>query len=279
LSYPNGRPPKEDGIKLLRLERPDGIALLGYAGLGASLAGLEPSDWMNAVLRNSNAPLQETLLMLASAVRDQIPHQLLKIPGLGDHAHTILAPSLISNGTRPCLFAITLNLRARTNDHQIIVQRLPPRIRIGVAGSATPYVLKNKPALIKLQRLVKAHERGRLSASAVADAFSKFNLEMSRKDSQVGPRCIVAWYHSKQSRSNKGGNYQFYDEDTPDHSPGRSIPMNSGGIEMNLLGEALLAEFLKRVDWEGENMLGQPMTQDELNKLVADLPKVPTVLR
>lgn len=55
--------------------------------------------------------------------------------------------------------------------------------------------------------------------------------------------------------------------------------MNSGGIEMNLLGEALLAEFLKRVDWEGENMLGQPMTQDELNKLVADLPKVPTVLR
>ena len=44
LSY-QGRPPKEDGRKMMFLETTDGVAILGYAGLGATAKGTEPADW------------------------------------------------------------------------------------------------------------------------------------------------------------------------------------------------------------------------------------------
>lgn len=43
LSY-RWRPPKEDGRKMLFLETTDGVAILGYAGLGATARGTEPAD-------------------------------------------------------------------------------------------------------------------------------------------------------------------------------------------------------------------------------------------
>ena len=56
LSY-EGRLPKDDACKVMFLETTDGVAILGYAGLGATARGTEPSDWMSAVLRGRNFPL------------------------------------------------------------------------------------------------------------------------------------------------------------------------------------------------------------------------------
>ena len=50
LSY-EGRSPKDDARKVMFLETTDGVAILGYAGLGATARGTEPADWMSAVLR------------------------------------------------------------------------------------------------------------------------------------------------------------------------------------------------------------------------------------
>ena len=67
LSY-KGKPPKDDARKVMFLESPDGVALVGYAGLGSTAMGTEPADWMSAVLRGRNFPLEKSLHVLARAI-------------------------------------------------------------------------------------------------------------------------------------------------------------------------------------------------------------------
>ena len=43
ISFPSG-PPKDDGYKIMALETTDGVALLGYAGLGLTGRGTQPAD-------------------------------------------------------------------------------------------------------------------------------------------------------------------------------------------------------------------------------------------
>jgi hypothetical protein len=66
LSY-DGRPPSDFARKVMVLETTDGLAILGYAGLGATAQGNQPADWMSAVLRGINAPLEQSLGIIADA--------------------------------------------------------------------------------------------------------------------------------------------------------------------------------------------------------------------
>lgn len=75
LTY-KGRPAKEDGRKVMFLETTDGVAILGYAGLGATALGTEPADWISAVLRSRNLPLEQSLGKLAEAIKKQLPRHL-----------------------------------------------------------------------------------------------------------------------------------------------------------------------------------------------------------
>jgi hypothetical protein len=66
-------PPNDDGRKVMFLEATDGVAILGYCGLGATLRGTEPADWMSAVLRGRNLPLEQSLGVLAAAIETAPP--------------------------------------------------------------------------------------------------------------------------------------------------------------------------------------------------------------
>ncbi len=69
----SGRVPKENGRKLMFLETVDGIAILGYTGLGATVKGTEPADWMSAVLRGRNLPLEQSLVYSQKqCIRDSV---------------------------------------------------------------------------------------------------------------------------------------------------------------------------------------------------------------
>lgn len=54
LSYIGNRY-RDDARKVMFLDTTDGVAILGYAGLGTTALGTEPADWMSAVLRGRNA--------------------------------------------------------------------------------------------------------------------------------------------------------------------------------------------------------------------------------
>ena len=80
--------------KLMLLETTDGVAILGYTGLGATRSGTEPADWMSAVLRGRNAPLEQSLAILADAAKRELPSHLLGNP------HSIVAAGFVGEEAR-----------------------------------------------------------------------------------------------------------------------------------------------------------------------------------
>jgi len=69
----NRRLIKDDARKAMFLETTDGVAILGYTGLGATTRGTEPADWMSNVLRGRNWPLELSLGALADAAQRELP--------------------------------------------------------------------------------------------------------------------------------------------------------------------------------------------------------------
>ena len=56
-----GRPFRDDARKTMFLDTNDGVAMLGYAGLGETRNGTEPADRMSAVPRGRKLPLEKAL--------------------------------------------------------------------------------------------------------------------------------------------------------------------------------------------------------------------------
>ena len=100
----NGRT-KDDARKLMFLETTDGIAILGYAGLGATAHGTEPADWMSAVLRGRNLPLEQCLAALANAMKERMPSHLTRLPP-GPAAHNVVVPAFLGETAK--LYAISI---------------------------------------------------------------------------------------------------------------------------------------------------------------------------
>jgi hypothetical protein len=63
------------------LETRDGVAILAYAGLGATATGVEPADWMSAVLRGRNWLLEPALAAVADALKREFPRHLVQLQG------------------------------------------------------------------------------------------------------------------------------------------------------------------------------------------------------
>jgi hypothetical protein len=79
------------------LETTDGTALLGYAGLGATALGTEPSDWVKSVLRGRNLPLEQSLGVLTEAMKKQFPRHLVKLPGYGGPVHNVIVTAFLGD--------------------------------------------------------------------------------------------------------------------------------------------------------------------------------------
>src|SRR5262249_19640497 len=111
LSYADKRPPVEDAVKVMDLETTDGVALLAYAGLGATRRGTQPSEWMSGVLRGRGGlTLEAALGILSEAALRELPAHLSHLPG---NAHTILAPAFI-RGVGARMYTIDNLVDART---------------------------------------------------------------------------------------------------------------------------------------------------------------------
>jgi hypothetical protein len=64
-----------------------------------------------------------------------------------------------------------------------------------------------------LLRLIKAYNRGKVSASVVSDYLAGLccHAHQHTKDGTVGPSCIVVWRNSKESRYKGGGRHSCYE--------------------------------------------------------------------
>lgn len=271
------QPPKDDARKLLFLETIDGNAILGYAGLGITALGTEPSDWMSRVLRGHNLTLEESLGLLADASREKLPEHLETLPISNIRAHHIIIPAFVKG--EPRLYSIDL---VRPRDHsdylfrytQHLSSRSPPKKRmpprIAYSGSGAKHLQQGWDR--KLLRILTAYEGGRISLSAVANAFAQLNNQVADKESKVkeptvGKRCIVAWRFQEG-----GGGHAFFDGTQQEtDSFGTVIPTIGRGWDINAIVKAILPLTMPSLD----GIIRGEIIESDRKLINAELAKLP----
>lgn len=281
ISFAN-RPPRDDGRKMMILETTDGVAILGYAGLGSTAGGTEPADWMSAVLRGRNIPLEQCLTELSSALERQFPKHLAALPTRFGAAHHIMVPAFLND--EPRLYSIDLafapNRRSywfRYTQHVVgpvpAGPRRPPRVSL--AGSGTAYLLRDKRWMRELLKMVRACDRQRIAPHVVADYLAVLNnrASLGTVDNSVGPRSIVVWRHRKGGARKGGGAHQFYCgvERESDSGP---LPPLGNGMDIHALIQATMPFMMSQIR-QKEGCVAPEMDRDAINAALAKLPNTP----
>jgi hypothetical protein len=283
LSYGN-RAPKDDARKVMILETTDGIAILGYAGLGATAVGTEPADWMSAVLRGQNLSLEQSLGVLADAMKRQFPKHLVKIPKNRIACHHFLISAFLGNESK--LYTIKLvfapdrkNYYFRyTSWHVEGSESVKPRPpRLGLAGTGGLFLDKQTHWRRRLFDLVRANEHRQISAQAVADHLARLNYQvhLDIEDKSVGPNCLVVWRYRKDIGIHRGGGaHQFYTGTTRDkNSP--ALPTIAGGMDVEAIAKTMMPFLQKRFENMRTEELPDQVYVDQMNEKLADLPDKP----
>lgn len=279
----NGRPIKDDARKIMFLESDDGVAILGYAGLGATAVGTEPTDWMSSVLRGRNLSLEQSLGVLAEAMKKQLPRHLVQLHGDSGPVHNMFIPSFVGSESR--LYTIDLvfapdrqSYKFRYTRH---VLKTPSGItktpRFGLAGSGGLYLSRRQKMRVRnLLRVVRAHERKKASPHTVADYLAKLNNQVHRgiSDRSVGPNCIVAWRHRRESVHKGGGGHRFYTSTTA-NTNSASLPIIAHGMDINAIVGVMMPHMMKSLEMIQPGEPPGALNTDELNAELALLPDEP----
>jgi hypothetical protein len=244
-----GRPTAEKATKLMLLTTKDAVAILGYAGLGATGLGTEPAQWMSAVLRGQpGLTLKDSLRALTAAMIRRLPRHVVR---LTVPRHTVVVTSFVGGEVR--LYSIDLTFENGKGGYRLTRHVRPGRrhtTSIAVIGSGSPYLLNDTKWTAPLLRLVRAHDRGQLSALAVATHLAKLNYEVhseleKKGDKTVGPRCVVAWKHRPGGvHKQDGGAYQFFAGGAPDYEGPDHVPILDNGFDTRAMIDALAPEAL-----------------------------------
>ena len=275
-----GRAPKDDACKVMFLETRDGVAILGYAGLGETSSGMEPSEWMSNCLRGRNFTLEQSLSVLAKAIESQMPKHLIKFPiGLMAH-HAVVAPAFVDN--EPRLYMLQLELSPdRTLKRMHFVRHMPNGGRkppkFALAGSGALMLAKDKNWLRPLTRIVRAADRKQLALHLVPKYFAQLNDKVQAADPYVSSRCIVAWRNRKKG-VHKGGGAQEFFAATARENGGMMIPTIGNGQDIVALvtpiWERMMQNF-KALPPGSKELPSFGFDTDEINEALATMPSGP----
>jgi hypothetical protein len=283
LSYPGGRRPVDDAIKLMILETLDGVGVLAYAGLGATSRGIQPSEWMSAVLRGrSGLTFEQALGTLSTVANRELPRHLLQLPG--KKAHFIVAAAFI-RGEGARIFSIDhgyvhgTGLIYRFVKHQRTDLPGSPPPRAYVTGTGGLYLARQgRDWRRRLYGLANAYDRGKVSAGVIADELAKLNLEASQHvgDGTVGPRSIVVWRRRPGARAmGSGGGHFFYDGARRDPES-VAIPSIGNGLDLAAFFAVLVKTFEDAVDSGVDPAVAAIEPDwDERSRLLGELPSDP----
>jgi hypothetical protein len=285
LSAP-GRRPIDDAIKATLVEVTDGIAMLGYAGLGATAFGSQPSQWVSNVLRGRHHPLEEMLNVVANAMkREFIPH----LEGVRDtrlRRHSFVIPAFLND--RPRIYTIDMDhaaegYRFRYTRH-IIGGALTPlqvTVPICIAGSGAAALLRINGWKRPLLRLIAAYNQKKISGQTVAKHLAQiaYRSHLETRDGTVGPECLVVWRNSKGSLHKGGGSQKFFSH--TERTKGASIPTIGDGMDLSALVKITMEEtipYFEKVHTAlglGEEPPKFDAGQEEIKRRVSQLPSTP----
>jgi hypothetical protein len=276
-----GRVVKDDAIKVMALETMDGsTGVIGYAGVGETPHGTQPSDWMSAVLRGRQGlTFEQAMVILSNAANQQLP-RFLSRELLG---HFMIIPAFVRG-----VGALHVIENIRTNDGRsafrygkMLAPGLPVEIspRVGGAGSGMAYFSRiGLTRTLAFQRelfsLVKDHDHGRISDYVIADRLAHLNYEVHQAyPDTVGPRCVVVWRRRPGIRWQvPGGKHVFYTGLTRELSS-PAIPAIQNGWDAKAVVGALFEQMMNP---DGTlKPLGFRPDPDTQNQRLSELPTGP----
>ena len=286
---------RDDAQKITFLSTTDGVAILAYSGLGSTVRGTQPADWMGSVLRGRNWPLEQALGALADALKRELPQHLVGV-GLHRPSHHVLVSGFVNN--QPRSYAIELVISPdRTGGAFRFVrcfrttkQGLQLPLRFSITGSGAAILTKTGPGAVTLAggaswrrhvlRLVKAYDHHRVSAETVADALAEVNYQVSQRltDGTVGPRCIVAWRNRPKGVHKGGGAHRNYTGTVCDRITEKTflqLPTISNGMDLRAIIETAMPHMLRHLDNLRAGDASAPMDGNAINADLSRLPETP----
>jgi hypothetical protein len=148
-------------------------------------------------------------------------------------------------------------------------------VRIAIGGSGAACLYGDRMWQRDLLRLVKSHDRGRISPQVVADYLARINYRahLSTPDKTVGPRCIVAWRYREGGRLKRNSGHQFYTGLSKD-SETASLPWIMNGADIHALVSTMWAHTPELMDKvrAGESVAS---LYEAMNAELAQLPETP----
>jgi len=140
--------------------------------------------------------------------------------------------------------------------------------RIAVAGSGSPYLLRDKGRWERrLVGLIGAYDRKKRSASAVAEFLARLNFRVHAQEKTVGPGCIILWRNRAggvHDDGDGGGHCMYINRE---RHPAPKLPHISRGADLRAFFEVILPHHVKQLR---ALKAGQPAELD-INQLNAEL--------
>jgi hypothetical protein len=181
------------------------VAHFGYAGLGSSRSGTEPSAWMNDILKGRHGlSIEEQLGAIAHAMKSELPRHLNMMSG--EKAQNLIAPAIVQGTVR--LYEVSVSMRSGNPIPHLIYVKLQKPCGLpapfGATGSGSQFLPNQRGWHRDILRVLRAVEAGRVGPRAVADKLAAINEAVARRDQMVSKCCIVQWWTGS-------GGFQFYD--------------------------------------------------------------------
>lgn len=270
------RPPTDDAIKLVSLQCTDGVALIGYAGLGSTVAGTKVADWVNGVLVGRNWPLEGALSALASAGAKALPPHLQRLRPGSPWVHNFVVPAFKGGEAR--IYSIDFagagtggRWSHRYTSHVFHrngrPQGRPPRMTCAGSGAKLASLREHAPLRGKILALMHRFDAGRVAADDVFRAFAELNHAVSQLEPTVGSRCVITYRNTPQ-----GGSHAFFDSVTHEITCGDRIPQIAHGMDIQeFVAAALPVMRLPRSP--GDAM--PPIDVEAMNRALANLTNKP----
>lgn len=141
---------------------------------------------------------------------------------------------------------------------------------VAIGGSGAVHLSPDQKWARELVKIVKAHDRGRLSPQKVAAHLARLNYKVHLKDNSVGPRCIVAWRLQQG-----GGSHELFSGLDYESSPTTlRLPTIANGMDINDIVQVSMPHVMAMFEAmsQGES---KELDKDTINAELAHLPNGP----
>lgn len=238
------------GVKITAIHADGGFALMAYAGVGR-VRDTQVSRWVYRTLVGKGLTLEDAMVLVADAAQRRLAPFAPRVRG----GHFFIA-SAIRPGAH-CLYAIDV-AKTSARPRERIEARGRNHSQFAVTGSGAPIATEfERSRLVRISRLVRRHNMGKLSAEAIAFEFAALNIAVSSRmrsmtppNQTVSAESVVAVINRRPRRMDAGDLRQwcFDANGTPAADPVERIPEVSRGIPLSDIVDAM-GEVLRQGQW------------------------------